>query len=121
MTIIDENIDQKLFYSLFNQSNQIENYILINSIKPIKDFNFELPDLKSRLQSFVNIGIDLPTDDLLTGNNYKIISEKQINIDPKVSKFIIKNVDRSYDKMFKFLKKLMNYHYQLENQSILIY
>ena len=102
----DENIDQKLFYSLFNQSNQIENYILINSIKPIKDFNFELPDLKSRLQSFVNIGIDLPTDDLLQVIITKSFSDKQINIEPKISKFIIKNVDRSYDKMFKFLKEV---------------
>ena len=53
----NENIDQKLFYSLFNQSNQIENYILINSIKPIKDFNFNLPDLKSRLQSFLILAL----------------------------------------------------------------
>ena len=34
----NENIDQKLFYSLFNQSNQLGNYILINSLKPIKRF-----------------------------------------------------------------------------------
>jgi len=102
----DENIDQKLFYSLFNQSNQIENYILINSQKPIKDFNFELPDLKSRLKSFINIGIDLPTDDLLQVIISKSFSDRQINIEPKISKFIIKNVERSYDKMFKFLKEV---------------
>ena len=100
----NENIDQKLFYSLFNQSNQLGNYILINSLKPIKDFNFNLTDLKSRLKSFLNIGIDLPTDDLLQVVIAKSFSDKQIFLEPKVSKYIIKNVERSYDKIFKFLK-----------------
>ena len=31
-------------------------------------------------------------------------SEKQIKINSKVSDYIIKNVDRSYDKIFKFIK-----------------
>ena len=29
---------------------------------------------------------------------------KQISLNPKLSDFIINNVERSYDKMFKFLK-----------------
>ena len=29
----DNNIDEKLFYSILNQSKQLDNYILINSIK----------------------------------------------------------------------------------------
>ena len=36
----------------------------------------------------------------------KTLSDKQININPKLSDFIIKNVDRSYEKMFKFLKEV---------------
>ena len=36
----------------------------------------------------------------------KSFSDKQVELDPKVSDFIIKNVDRSYDKMFKFLKEV---------------
>ena len=89
---------------MFNKYNQLGNYILINSLKPIKDFNFNLTDLKSRLKSFLNIGIDLPTDDLLQVVIAKSFSDKQIFLEPKVSKYIIKNVERSYDKIFKFLK-----------------
>ena len=44
---------------------QLEKFILINSKKPIRDFTQKLSDLKSRLDSFLFIGIDLPTDDLL--------------------------------------------------------
>ena len=102
----ENNIDQKFLYSLLNQSKQLENFILINSIKPVSDFKYDLPDLKSRLDSFLFIGIDLPTDDLLNVIITKSFSDKQVELDPKVSDFIIKNVDRSYDKMFKFLKEL---------------
>ena len=100
----DNNIEEKLFYSILNQSKQLENFVLINSISPLKKFDFDLNDLKSRLNSFVFIGIELPTDDLLKVIISKTLSDKQISINPKISDFIINNVERSYEKMFKFLK-----------------
>ena len=63
-----------------------------------------LKDLQSRINSFVNIGIELPTDDLLKVIITKTLSDKQISINPKISDFIIKNVERSYEKMINFLK-----------------
>ena len=98
------NIDEKLLYSILNQSKQLENYILINSINPIKMNKFKLNDLVSRINSFVFIGIELPTDDLIKVIISKSLSDKQINLSPKISDFILKNVDRSYTKIFKFLK-----------------
>ena len=102
----DNNINEKLFYSILNHSKQLDNYLLVNSISSIKDIKFDLADLQSRINSFVNIGIDLPTDDLLKVIISKTLSDNQINISPKISNFIINNVDRSYEKMFKFLKDL---------------
>ena len=93
-------------YSILNQSKQLENYIVINSIKSIKQNKFNLNDLVSRINSFVFIGIDLPTDDLLQIIVSKSFSDKQIKLNPKISEFIIKNVDRSYDKMFKFIRDI---------------
>ena len=100
----DNDIDEKTFYSILNQSKQLDNYVLINSISSIKENTFKLEDLKSRINSFLFIGIDLPTDDLLKVIISKTLSDKQISINPKISDFIIKNVERSYEKMFKFLK-----------------
>jgi chromosomal replication initiation ATPase DnaA len=100
------NIDEKLFYSILNQSKQLDNYIVINSVPPIKEFNFDLKDLQSRLNSFIFIGIELPTDDLLQVIISKSFSDKQINLNPKISEYIIKNIERSYEKMFKFLKDI---------------
>ena len=98
------NIDENLLYSIFNQSKQLENYILINSIPSIRNIDFKLEDLKSRIRSLLYIGIDLPTDDLLKVIISKNLSDKQISINPKILDFIINNVERSYEKMFKFLK-----------------
>ena len=100
------DIDEKLLYSILNQSKQLDSYVLINSLISIKEFKFELKDLKSRINSFIYMGIELPTDDLLKVIITKTLSDNQITINPKVSDFIINNVERSYEKMFKFLKDI---------------
>ena len=91
----NNNIDEKLFYSILNQSKQLENYIVINSIPSLKESSFNLTDLQSRINSFVYIGIELPTDDLLKVIISKSFSEKQINLNPKISEFIIYRSQRS--------------------------
>jgi chromosomal replication initiation ATPase DnaA len=100
------NIDEKLFYSILNQSKQLENYIVVNTIPSIRKFNFVLKDLESRINSFTYMGIELPTDDLLQVIISKSFSDKQISLNPNISEYIIKNVDRSYEKIFKFLKDI---------------
>ena len=100
------DVDEKLLYSILNQSKQLDNYVLINSISSIGNINFKLNDLKSRINSFLYIGIELPTDDLLKVIISKTLSDKQISINPKITNFIINNVERSYEKMFKFLKEV---------------
>ena len=105
--IIDDfknDIDQKLLYSLLNQSKQLERYILINSLRPLNEFKFQTKDLESRINSFLSIGIELPTDEILKVIIMKSFSDKQINLDIKICDYIIKNVERSYKKMIKFLK-----------------
>ena len=99
-------INEKVLYSILNQSKQLDKYIVINSEISIKEYKIKLVDLKSRLNSFINIGIDLPTDDLLEVIISKSFSDKQIAINPRISDYIIKNVERSYEKMFKFLKDI---------------
>ena len=100
----NNNIDENILYTILNQSKQIDRYIVVNSLLPLKDMKFSLKDLKSRAKSFVNLGIELPTDDLLRVIISKFFSEKQIDINPKISEYIIKNIERSYEKVFKFIK-----------------
>ena len=102
----EKNIDEKIFYSLLNQSKQSDSYLLVNSILPLGNIKFDLKDLRSRAESFINLGIELPTDDLLRVIISKSFSDKQIEITPKISEYIIKNIERSYEKVFKFIKEI---------------
>ena len=102
----NNEIDEKLFYSILNETKQLDNYVVVNSIKPLRENEFKLKDLQSRINSFIFIGIDLPTDDLLKVIITKSFSEKQIKLEPKITEYIIKNVDRSYEKMIKFVKDI---------------
>jgi len=102
----EKNIDEKMFYSLLNQSKQSDSYLLVNSILPLGNIKFDLKDLRSRTESFINLGIELPTDDLLRVIISKSFSDKQIELTPKISEYIIKNIERSYEKVFKFIKEI---------------
>ena len=109
--IIDEyqnNVEEKLFYSILNQCYLSNQYIIINSLKPIQTFKVNLHDLKSRFDRFVNIGIDLPTDELIKVIISKNFSDKQVKIDSKLIEYILKNIDRSYEGIFDLIDKLDN-------------
>ena len=102
----DNNIDEKLFYTILNQCHQSNNYVIVNSIKPIKKIPTKLNDLKSRLDSFTYIGIDLPTDDLIRVILTKGFSDKQVETDVKLLEYILKNINRSYEEIFNFIEKV---------------
>jgi chromosomal replication initiation ATPase DnaA len=107
--IIDDysnNIEEKLFYSLLNQSYQSNQYVIINSIKSIKISTVVLNDLKSRFDNFIDVGIDLPTDDLIRVILTKNFSDKQVKIDVKLLEYILKNTNRSYEDISDLIDKL---------------
>ncbi len=102
----EDNIKENLLYSIFNQAKQDGQYVLINSVNSVKKTTTKLKDLKSRLNSFITLGINLPTDDLLRVIITKSFSDKQIKVNVQILEYILKNIDRSYEKIFKFIKKV---------------
>ena len=102
----DLNIDEHLIYSLFNVIDQDNKYLIINSLDPINEMNFKLDDLKSRTKNCLVAKINKPDDDLMFALILKNFSDRQIVIDKKLINFIIKRVDRSYDKIFEFIYKI---------------
>ena len=102
----DKNIDENLIYSLFNVIDQDNKYLIINSLNPINEMNFKLNDLKSRTKNCLVAKIDKPDDELMFALILKNFSDRQIVIDKKLIDFIIKRVDRSYDKIFEFIYKI---------------
>ena len=104
----NKNIEEKILYSILNHSKQLDKFVVINSYEPIGEIEVNLKDLHSRLKSFIPFGIDLPTDELLRVILTKTFSDKQIEINSKVLEYILKNIERSYEKVFKFVKDIDN-------------
>ena len=102
----ENNIEENLLYTIINQTYQSNQYVIINSDQPISSLEIKLEDLKSRLNSFSKITIDLPTDDLIKVVLTKNFSDKQIQIDNKLIDFILKHINRSYEDIFNFIKKI---------------
>ena len=98
----NNDISEKILYSIINQAYQDNKYLIISSNISIKKFEIKLLDLKSRFSSFIDIGIELPTDDLIRVILTKNFSDKQIQISQKNIEYILKNIERSYEKINTF-------------------
>jgi len=106
---LDEKVSEKLLFSLWNTILQDNKYLLITSKKPINSLKFELRDLMSRVTSSLIIGINLPSDDLISVILAKNFSDKQIKVEKKHIDYIIKRIDRSYEKISKFISTIDKY------------
>ena len=102
----ENNINENLLYSSINHIKQLDKYIIITSKKSIRDLNAKLSDLKSRFDSFLNLSINLPTDDMIRVIISKNFSDKQIDLNNRNLEFILKNIERSYEKISKFIKDI---------------
>jgi len=98
----NNDISEKKLYSIINQAYQDNKYLIISSTISIKMFEIKLLDLKSRFSSFIDIGIELPTDDLIRVILTKNFSDKQIQVSQKNIEYILKNIERSYEKINTF-------------------
>ena len=105
----NEKISETLLFSLWNLALQDNKYFLINSINPINSYKFKLPDLISRINSCLTIGIKLPNDDLISAIIAKNFSDRQIIVEEKHIDYIIKRIDRSYEKISQFILTLDKY------------
>ena len=106
---LNENIPEEILFSLWNTAIHDNKYFLITSIKPINTYKFKLKDLTSRTKSCLNINISLPSDELISVILVKNFSDKQIKVEKKQIDYIIKRIDRSYEKISQFILTLDKY------------
>ena len=93
-------------YSLFNIIDQDNKYLIVTSRKPIVNLNFKLKDLRSRAKNFLLQKIEKPDDEMIYALILKNLSDKQILVEKKLINYIIKRIDRSYSKIYKFIYKI---------------
>ena len=103
---LDKNVNEELLYSLLNNIDQDNKYIIITSDIPITNIEFSLADLRSRTKNFFLQTIKKPDDSLIYALILKNLSDRQVSINKKLIDFIIKRIDRSYSKIFEFIYKV---------------
>ena len=102
----EECNEEEILYSIFNLIDQDSKYLLINSLKPINEIKYRLPDLTSRSKNCLYAIIENPDDELLFAIILKNFSDRQIKIEKKIINFIISRIDRSYRKIDEFIYKI---------------
>ena len=102
----EECNQEEILYSIFNLIDQDSKYLLINSLKPINEIKYRLPDLTSRSKNCLYAVIENPDDELLFAIILKNFSDRQIKIEKKIINFIISRIDRSYRKIDEFIYKI---------------
>ena len=102
----EECNEEEILYSIFNLIDQDSKYLLINSLKPINEIKYRLPDLTSRSKNCLYAVIENPDDELLFAIILKNFSDRQIKIEKKIIDFIISRIDRSYRKIDEFIYKI---------------
>ena len=103
---LDLDVNEDIIYTLFNLVEQNNKFLIITSLKPIVEMSFKLDDLRSRTKNCLLAKIENPDDELMFALILKNFSDRQILIDKKLIDFIIKRIDRSYDKIFEFIYKI---------------
>ena len=94
---------EELLYSLYDNVEKFNKYLLFTSKNPINSMKFLLPDLQSRISSCNIVEIKLPDDNLIEAILSKNLSDRQITVDKKYMKYTIKRIDRSYENLSKFI------------------
>ena len=102
----ENQVDEKLIYSIVNLIDQDNKYLIITSKEPLVNFDFNLNDLNSRAKNFILLNIEKPDDDMIFALILKHLSDRQISIDKKLINYIIKRIERSYGKIFEFIYKV---------------
>ena len=103
---LNEEINEKLIYTLINIIDQSNKYLIITTLKPIPELDFNLIDLKSRTNNFLIQNIKKPDDELVFALLIKNLSDRQITIEKKLINYIVKRIHRSYSNIFDFIYKI---------------
>jgi chromosomal replication initiation ATPase DnaA len=69
--------------------------VLLTAGAPPRDWNFVLPDLKSRLLAAPAVAVGLPDDALLSVLLAKMFSDRQLRVAPDVIAFLLPRIERS--------------------------
>lgn len=104
---VDSNqINHHNLFHVINLIREIEGFLLLTSKISPTSLVTKIPDLNSRIRSFSPVKINKPDDYLLEIIILKIFSDKNIMVDEKVIKFLLKRVERSISGIIRLIQRI---------------
>ena len=100
-----EHDNEEIFFHFYNNSINQKKSILI-TIDSGSNKNVQLPDLKSRINTFHSVEISQPDDHLVSVLLFKYFSTQQIKIESDVVEFLNKRISRNYAEIYSILQKI---------------
>ena len=97
--------DEEGFFHFYN-SLMLQKYAILVTVDINSNFKIKLKDLNSRFKSFTSSKIEDPEDDLLTAIIMKYFSNAQVQVEKNVIEYLLKRVDRDYQKLHKILEEI---------------
>ena len=97
---------QQALFHLFNSAKENGAHVLITAKTAPAHWNVSLADLKSRLGTAPAIEIGQPDDRLMLAIVVKLFSDRQIQIDPEVSTYMLSRMERSFDQARRLVSEI---------------
>jgi DnaA regulatory inactivator Hda len=97
---------QTALFHLLNQTKESGRSLLLTASTPPSDWNINLPDLRSRLNSLPQVNLHAPDEALLAAVLTKHFADRQIKVDTSVIHYIVTRAERSLDATLKIAEQL---------------
>lgn len=91
----DKKAEEELFH-LYNRAKEGGARLLLTGKAAPREWNFALPDLKSRVLASPAVAVGPPDDQLMAVLLVKLFSDRQIFVPQDVVQFIMSRVERSF-------------------------
>lgn len=100
---LDQLNDERALFHLWNLTKETGRFLVMAGEVAPGRMQFKLPDLKSRLNSSMAIGIGAPDDALLAAILIKQISDRQLKISEEVAFYALSRLERSFTAIRQFV------------------
>ncbi len=104
---VDRGIgDERILFHLFNVAREGRLALLITARALPGEIEITLPDLRSRLRAMALTKIEPPDEGLLRALLVKLMSDRQLEVGPRVIEYVIPRMERSADAARQFVREL---------------
>jgi DnaA regulatory inactivator Hda len=104
--VLDETQAERALLQLYNLAKTAGSRLLLTARRAPSQWQLELPDLKSRLNSAMVVAIDPPDDELLRSVAAKLFGDKQVEVGEEVIAYLLSRCERTVSSLARAVETL---------------